>query len=85
MNQTLATVVLWTASVFLLRTARNRLYSLMTALPALFMTMVVISFIMHSSQGLSLDYGISMIIGLLATIAAAVAFIRCMFTVPREE
>jgi carbon starvation protein CstA len=85
MNQTLATVVLWTASLFLLRTARNRLYSLMTALPALFMTMVVISFIMHSSQGLSLDYGISIIIGLLVTISAAVAFIRCMFTVSREE
>lgn len=76
LNQTLACIVLWTATVFLLKTSANRLYSLITALPAMFMTMTVTSFIMHSGQGLSLDYDLSLIIGAFVTVTAMLLYIR---------
>jgi carbon starvation protein CstA len=85
LNQTLACIVLWTATVFLLRTSSNRLYSLVTALPALFMTMTVTSFILHSGQGLSLDYSVSLIIAAFVTVAAAVFYIRAFIKVPQDE
>ena len=76
LNQTLACIVLWTATVFILKTCKNRLYSLITALPALFMTMTVTSFIIHSKQGLGLDYSVSLMLGAFITVFAAVLYIR---------
>jgi carbon starvation protein CstA len=76
LNQTLACIVLWTATVFLLRTNANRMYSLITALPAIFMTMTVTSFIMHSGQGFSLDYTVSLMIAAFVTVAATVLYVR---------
>ena len=69
-NQTLACIMLWTTTVFLLTSARHKAYSLMTALPAMFMTTIVTSFIFHSSLGLSLDYNLSIAAGLVLTFAA---------------
>ena len=84
LNQTLACIVLWTATVFILKTATNRLYSLMTAFPALFMTMTVISFILHSGQGLGLDYTVSLMIGAFITVAAGVLYIRAFVSNKQE-
>ncbi|AGI47969.1 Carbon starvation protein, predicted membrane protein [Thermoplasmatales archaeon BRNA1] len=90
LNQTLAAIVLWTATVFLLRTVSNRAYSLVTALPAMFMTMVVSSFIMHSGQGFGLDYNTAIIIGAVVTAVSVVAYARTVLgtsrpTVPSSE
>ena len=76
LNQTLACIVLWTATVFLLRTSYNRMYSLITALPALFMTMTITTYILHAGQGLCLDYNISLIIGALVTFIAGMLYVR---------
>ena len=76
LNQTMACVMLWTATVFLLRTVHHRRYALITALPAIFMTMVVSTFILHSSLGLALDYGLSLIIGLVLTVTVSVLFTK---------
>ena len=84
LNQTLACIVLWTATVFILKTATNRLYSLMTAFPALFMTMTVTSFILHSGQGLGLDYTVSLMIGAFITVAAGVLYIRAFVSNKQE-
>lgn len=77
-NQTLACIVLWAATVFLLKTASRKAYSLVTAFPALFMTMVVSSFIFASSLGLGLDHRISMSIGGLITFIVGLAYIRVL-------
>lgn len=88
LNQTLACIVLWTATVFLLRTSANRLYSLFTALPGLFMTMTVSAFILHSGQGLGLDYSVAIAIAAFITVAVAVLYIREFVKkteIPEEE
>ena len=77
MNQTLACIMLWTATVFLLLT--NKKYSFITFLPALFMTMTVSTFILHSNLGLQLDYNISLMIGAFITVVTAVLFVRHYF------
>lgn len=66
-NQTLATCFLWTASVWLLRHERN---SWIAFVPAVFMTVVVTSYILAAPEGfrlpltLSLTVGFAMAIGL---------------------
>ena len=69
LNQSLARIFLWTATVFLVRLPGKKKYSLITAVPAMFMTMVVTSFIMHSSLGLRLDYTVSMGIAVFVNVA----------------
>ena len=82
-NQTLACLTLWTCTVFILKTAEKRIYSLVTALPAMFMTMVTTSFILHWERGLGLDYGVSLAIGAFITIILSTIYLRVFFkTVP---
>lgn len=57
LNQSLACIFLWVSTVYLIVSGR-KWYSLMTALPGLFMTMVVTSFILGSQIGLRLDHSV---------------------------
>ncbi len=75
-NQTLACMTLWTCTVFILKTAEKRYYSLVTALPAIFMTMVTTTFILHWDRGLGLDYGVSLIIGAFITVFLSTIYLR---------
>ena len=76
MNQSIATIVLWTATMFILKALHKKWYSLLTALPAMFMTMIVTSFIMHWNLGFGLDYDLSIIIGLLITLLTFALYLR---------
>jgi carbon starvation protein CstA len=76
LNQTLATIVLWTATVFIIKVLKKKWYSLVTALPAVFMTAIVTSFILHSNLGLRLDYNVSVMIGVLLAVCAFVLYLR---------
>ncbi|MBO4552346.1 MAG: hypothetical protein J5673_04050, partial [Candidatus Methanomethylophilaceae archaeon] len=78
LNQTLATVVLWTATVFILKVLKKKWYSLITMLPAMFMTMIVTSFILHSKLGPSLDHSISVTIGVLVAVFAFILYLRVL-------
>lgn len=79
LNQTLACIVLWTATVFLLKTARKKLYSLITAIPAIFMTSVVSSFALHSKLLAGLDYDLAIMTGNLITVAMLVIYLVALF------
>ena len=68
-NQTLAMVALWVATAYLLKTGKRRLGSLLTALPAAFMSAVSITYLLCSKEGFQLDHGLSCGIG--AAVAAA--------------
>ena len=72
-NQTLATVVLWTVTVYLLQ-KKNRYY-LITLVPALFMTMVVTSYLMLAPEGFSFPKPISYGIGLSCVILTLILFL----------
>ncbi|MBC2734065.1 MAG: carbon starvation protein A [Desulfobacteraceae bacterium] len=70
-NQTLATVVLWTAAVYLVR--EKKLHWVAT-IPAIFMTAVVTTFIANSGIGFNLPMHIATSIGIGSTVVATVAF-----------
>ena len=58
-NQTLAMVALWVATAYLLKTGKSCLTSLMTALPATFMSAVSLTYILMAGEGFSLSSAIA--------------------------
>ena len=72
-NQTLATVVLWTITIYLLQKGKNYW---ITLLPALFMTAVVTTYILFAPEGFSLSKPISYSIGLGVVFIVLYFFIR---------
>ena len=72
-NQTLATCFLWTAAVWLHRHDRN---AWIAFLPAVFMTVVVTSYILAAPEGFSLPHTPSLIAGIVLAIALAALFLR---------
>ena len=49
-NQILAAICLWVATAYLTKTAKNKFVSLFTAIPALFMTTVVVTYLFTEKQ-----------------------------------
>ena len=58
-NQTLAMVALWVATAYLLKEGKHRYDSLLTALPAAFMSAVSLTYILMAREGLSLSAAIA--------------------------
>lgn len=83
-NQTIACITLWTCTAFLLKCTRRRIYSLVTALPAIFMTMVTVSFILKWEKGLNLDSTIAYVVGAIVTIALTALYIRAFLSAKKE-
>ena len=85
LNQTLAAIVLWTATIFIMRSMENKWYSVITMVPAMFMTVVVSSFILHSKLGLNLDYELSVMLGVLLSVVAFVFYLRAFLKFINKE
>ena len=62
-NQTLAMISLWVATGYLVKEGKYRFGSLLTALPAAFMSAVSMTYILMASEGFGLSTGISYPIG----------------------
>lgn len=71
-NQTLATIVLWSAAAYVVR--RGGIHWIIS-LPATFMTATVFAYICVAKEGLQLPYDVSVIIGLVAAAVALGAFL----------
>jgi carbon starvation protein CstA len=71
-NQTLAAIVLWAITVYLVIHKSNYW---ITLLPALFMTMVVTTYLFLAPEGFGLNPAISYIIGSIVTLITLVMFI----------
>jgi carbon starvation protein CstA len=71
-NQTLAIIVLWTITVYLVNAKKNYL---VTLLPALFMTAVTTSYLLSAPEGFSLPLVTSYSIGISLTIVTFVTFL----------
>ena len=54
-NQTLAMIALWVATAYLLKNLKNKIGSLITALPASFMSAVSLTYILMAEEGLKLS------------------------------
>lgn len=82
-NQVLAVVTLWALTVWL---ARSRKAYVITLLPALFMTAVTVTYIMYAPEGLSIatqallgqpvPYGVAVGVGLLSDVVLMAVFAR---------
>ena len=78
-NQTLAMIVLWIATAYLVREGKYLLSSLITAIPAAFMTAVSVTYILIADEGFRLapafDYPAGIILALIF-FSAYVIFLR---------
>ena len=72
-NQTLATICLWTSTVYLLKNKRNYW---ITLIPATFMTFICTSYILQAKEGLRLSGTFSNGVGILAAIILFSWFMR---------
>ena len=70
-NQTLATIFLWTGAVFLLVNNKN---PWIAAIPATFMSYVVISYILQAPEGFRLNGTFSDIVGVIGAILLVICF-----------
>lgn len=75
-NQTLAMISLWVATAYLLKNGKKKIYSLLTALPATFMSAVSMTYILIAKEGFELGKGVSYIIG--AGFAAVLFIVYCI-------
>jgi len=71
-NQTLATIVLWTAGMYMVTIGKKHW---MATVPATFMTAVCTSYILIAPEGFKLSQGISYSVGIIAAIAAMGIFL----------
>ena len=74
-NQTLAMISLWVATAYLLQNGRVRLGSLMTALPATFMSAVSMTYILMADEGLRLKAAIAYPAGIVFAAALFAVYI----------
>lgn len=70
-NQTLATLVLWTAAVYM---AKRRKAHWIATVPAAFMTVVSVTYLASAKIGFGLPMQVATVAGLAASLAALVAF-----------
>ncbi|MDU7967252.1 MAG: carbon starvation CstA 5TM domain-containing protein, partial [Paeniclostridium sordellii] len=70
-NQTLAMIMLWTGSAYLVKHNKNHFIS---TIPAIFMTAVTFSYIMQAPEGFRLHAGVSNTIGVFIAIVFTVLF-----------
>ena len=84
-NQTLAMISLWVATSYLIRTKTNKTASLLTALPASFMSAVSVTYILMAKEGFQLAEWIAVPIGIAFAAALFVLYLVLMGKKDREE
>ena len=72
-NQTVAATMLWVATVYLLKEGK---FHYIAGIPALFMTGVVGTYFLYAPETLNLDYGISVIGGLIPVAVTGYLYVR---------
>ena len=63
-NQTLAMIALWVATVYLIKTKKHKITSLLTAVPAAFMSAVSLTYILMAKEGFGIKKEIAYPIGI---------------------
>ena len=82
-NQTLAMVALWVATSYLLKTKSNAFASLITALPAAFMSAVSMTYILMAEEGLKLSASVAYPVGTI--FALSLFAVYAVFAVKRQK
>ena len=82
-NQSLATIALWAIAVYLM-TRKKGAYYLIAMIPAVFMTVVVISYICMAKIGFHISYNVSIIIGVAVALLQTVIFARARHIIRKK-
>lgn len=82
-NQTLAMISLWVATSYLLKNAKKPIYSIITSLPASFMTAVSVTYILMSEEGFGIAGTVAYPIGVGAALALFAVYI--VFLIRRSK
>jgi len=78
-NQTLAMISLWVATAYLLKTTPSKVVSLVTALPATFMSAVSMTYILAADEGFKLGASISYPVGIgFAAVCFGIYVVVCV-------
>ncbi len=78
-NQTLAMIALWVITSYLLRYGKGRFGSLISAIPATFMSAVTMTYILMAQEGFRLSAGIAYPAGLIFAAALLAAYLVFLF------
>ena len=78
-NQTLAMIALWVSTAYLLKKGKYRFGSLLTALPATFMTAVSITYILMADEGFRLGQTTSYVTGGVSAAVLACVYLIFLF------
>lgn len=82
-NQTLSVIVLWSLAVYLSEKTphfdRRKPIYIFAFLPAMFMTVVIVTYICSEKVGFSLDYHLSLAIGAASSLVCAILFFRSRY------
>lgn len=81
-NQTTATVMLWVAAAYLYRYQK---FHWVATLPAIFMSMVCSTFLFYAKIGFSLDYQLSVYLGIATTAIFTVLFFLLIKPIAKED
>ena len=80
-NQTTAMVMLWTAAAYLYR---HQKFHWVCTIPALFMTLVCSTFLLHAPIGFGLEYQLSVWLGFALSAVALIAFLIILKPIPTD-
>ena len=78
-NQTLAMISLWVATSYLISNNKDRFASLLTAVPATFMTAVSVTYILVAKEGLKLSTSVGYPIGITAAVILFVIYVVMIY------
>ena len=84
-NQTLAMAALWLATVYLLRTREHKIASLITAVPATFMTAVSLTYIMMAKEGFGIDQDIAYPVGIIFALLHFIGYMLLEHKLQKES
>ncbi len=84
-NQTLAMIALWVATAYLMKEGKRRYGSLITALPASFMSAVSVTYILMAGEGFGLSASIAYPIGAAFALALLVAYAAALARTARNR
>lgn len=77
-NQTLAAITLWMATVYLMKKGKYRFGSLITAIPATFMSAVSLTYILMAPEGFTLPASIGYPAGAAFALALLAGYLVCL-------
>ncbi len=84
-NQTLAMIALWVATSYMLKNAKKKAYSFITALPATFMSAVSMTYILMAPEGFKLPAAVGYPVGIAFAVILFVVFLILGFFRKKTE